>query len=209
MTEVTGNNTDDVFTQEQLNRNVRVFQITGIDITVLIVPVLVLLWVNAKLSFDEIIMLQGIFMLAIFLFEVPSGSLADYWSRKGSTALFHMIFGAGIFFYAIGNTFEMFAIAEFLAGIGLTFKTGSDNALVYDSLLTRNDSPNGQFGRIMSNRMTLMFVSAAVGALAGGILAESAILLLSIYITFLGHIGFACLTYFGYVEPGTQNLHKS
>lgn len=201
MTEVTGNNTDDVFTQEQLNRNVRVFQITGIDITVLIVPVLVLLWVNAKLSFDEIIMLQGIFMLAIFLFEVPSGSLADYWSRKGSTALFHLIFGAGIFFYAIGDSFVMFAIAEFLAGIGLTFKTGSDNALVYDSLLTRNDNPNGQYGRIMSNRMTLMFVSAAVGALAGGILAESAILRLPIYITFFGHLGFACLTYFGYVEP--------
>ena len=198
---MTGNNTDDNFTQMQLNRNVRIFQMTGIDITVLIVPVLVLLWVNADLTFDEIIMLQGIFMLAIFLFEVPSGSLADYWSRKGSTALFHLIFGAGIFFYAIGNSFEMFAIAEFLAGVGLTFKTGSDNALVYDSLLTRNDNPNGQYGRIMSNRMTLMFVSAAVGALAGGILAESAILRLPIYITFVGHILFACLTYFGYVEP--------
>jgi len=201
VTEVTGNHTENIFTQEQLNRNVRIFQLTGIDITVLVVPVLVLIWVNAKLTFDEIIMLQGIFMLAIFLFEVPSGSLADYWSRKGSTALFHLIFGAGIFFYAIGNTFEMFAIAEFLAGVGLTFKTGSDNALVYDSLLTRNDNPNGQFGRIMSNRMTLMFVSAAVGALAGGILAEIAILRLPIYITFFGHIGFACITYFGYIEP--------
>jgi len=201
VTEVTGNHTENIFTQEQLNRNVRIFQLTGIDITVLVVPVLVLIWVNAKLTFDEIVMLQGIFMLAIFLFEVPSGSLADYWSRKGSTALFHLIFGAGIFFYAIGNTFEMFAIAEFLAGVGLTFKTGSDNALVYDSLLTRNDNPNGQFGRIMSNRMTLMFVSAAVGALVGGILAEISILRLPIYITFFGHIGFACITYFGYIEP--------
>ena len=96
------NNQDVIFTQEQLNRNIRIFQLTSIDITVLIVPVLVLIWMNAELSFDEMIMLQGIFVLAIFLFEVPSGSLADSWSRKGSTALFHLIFGAGIFLYAIG-----------------------------------------------------------------------------------------------------------
>jgi hypothetical protein len=95
----------------------------------------------------------------------------------------------------------MFAIAEFLAGIGITFKTGSDSALVYDSLLTRKDYPNGQFGRIMSNRMTLMFIGASVGALVGGILAENALLRLPIYITFIGHIGFAGVTYFGYFEP--------
>ncbi len=190
-----------MFTEEQINRNIKIFQITGIDITVLLVPVLVLIWINAEISFDEIIMLQGIFMFAIFLFEVPSGSLADYWSRKGSTALFHLIFGAGIFFYAIGNSFEMFVIAEFLAGVGITFETGSDSALVYDSLLTRNNNPNGQFGKIMSNRMTLMFVGASVGALVGGILAESGLLRLPIYITFLGQFGLACLTYFGYNEP--------
>jgi MFS family permease len=203
--DMTGNNNrsnqSNIFTQEQLNRNIQIFQLTGIDITVLIVPVIVLIWVNAKISFDEIIMLQGIFMLAIFLFEVPSGSLADYWSRKGSTALFHLMFGAGIFFYAIGNSFEMFAIAEFLAGVGITFKTGSDSALVYDSLLTRNDNPNGQFGRIMSNRMTLMFIGASVGALAGAILAVNGLLRLPIYITSLGHMGFVGVTYFGYSEP--------
>ena len=47
-----------VFTQEQIDRNIRIFQLTGIDITVLIVPVLVLIWMNADLSFDHMIMLQ-------------------------------------------------------------------------------------------------------------------------------------------------------
>ena len=64
------------FTQKQLNRNIRVFQITGIDITVLLVPVIVLLWLEANLTFDEILLLQAIFTLPILLLEIPSGSFA-------------------------------------------------------------------------------------------------------------------------------------
>ncbi len=187
--------------QEQFDRNIRIFQITGIDVTVLLVPVLALVWIQAGLTFSEILVLQGIFMIPILLLEVPSGSFADYWSRKGCTALFHLIFGAGIFLYAIGDTFLMFAFAELLAGIGITFKTGSDTALIYDSLLTRENNPNGYFGKLVSNRMTLMFGASAVGAVLGGIVATLTILKLPIFLTFLGHMGFALMVTFGYTEP--------
>ncbi|MHA1994883.1 MAG: MFS transporter [Candidatus Hodarchaeales archaeon] len=188
-------------TQEQLNRNIRIFQITGIDVTVLLVPVLALVWIRAGLTFSEMLVLQGIFMIPILLLEVPSGSFADYWSRKGCTALFHVLFGAGIFFYAIGDTFLMFAIGEFLAGIGITFKTGSDTALVYDSLLTRDSNPNGYFGKLVSNRMSIMFGASAIGAILGGIIATVTLLKLPIFLTVLGHIGFALLVTLGYTEP--------
>ncbi len=188
-------------TQEQLNMNIRIFQITGIDVTVLLVPVLALVWIRAGLTFSEMLVLQGIFMIPILLLEVPSGSFADYWSRKGCTALFHILFGAGIFFYAIGDTFLMFAIGEFLAGIGITFKTGSDTALVYDSLLTRESNPNGYFGKLVSNRMSIMFGASAIGAILGGIIATVTLLKLPIFLTVLGHIGFALLVTLGYTEP--------
>lgn len=139
------------FTQEQVKRNIRIFQITGIDVTVLIVPVIVLIWLDTNLTFDEILLLQGIFTVPIIILEVPSGSFADYWSRKGCTTIFHLVFGAGIFLYAIGDSFLMFAIAEFLAGIGISFSTGSDSALIFDSLLTQEENPNGRFGRILAN----------------------------------------------------------
>ncbi len=187
--------------QEQLERNIRIFQITGIDITVLLVPVLALVWIKAGLEFSEILVLQGIFMIPILLLEIPSGSFADYWSRKGCTALFHLIFGAGIFLYAIGDSFVMFALAELLAGIGITFKTGSDTALIYDSLLTRKKNPNGYFGRLVSNRMTIMFGASAIGAILGGVIASMTLLKLPIFLTFVGHMGFALLVSFGYTEP--------
>jgi MFS family permease len=188
-------------TQEQLDRNLRIFQITGIDITVLLVPVIALVWIRAGLTFSEMLVLQGIFMIPILLLEVPSGSFADYWSRKGCTALFHVIFGAGIFFYAVGDSFLMFSIGEFLAGIGITFKTGSDTALIYDSLLTKEDNPNGHFGKLVSNRMTIMFAASAIGAILGGIIATLTLLKLPMFLTVIGHLGFAFLVTLGYTEP--------
>ena len=190
------------FSLEQLNRNVRIFQITGIDITVLLVPVIVVIWLQAGVSFSEMILLQGIFMLPILLLEVPSGSFADYWSRKGCSVLFHLIFGTGIFFYAIGNSFAMFALAELLAGIGMAFKTGSDSALLYDSLKTHYENPNDRFGKLVANRMTVMFIGGAIGAILGGYLASFPNLLrLPVFIAFLGHFAFAGITLVGYTEP--------
>jgi MFS family permease len=190
------------FSLEQLNRNIRIFQITGIDVTVLLVPVIVIIWLQAGVSFSEMVLLQGIFMLPILLLEVPSGSFADYWSRKGCVVLFHLIFGTGIFFYAIGDSFVIFAVAELLAGVGVSLKTGSDSALVYDSLKTHYKDTNGRFGKLIANRMTIMFVGSAIGAVFGGYLASFPnFLRLPVYIAFLGHYVFAGVALFGYTEP--------
>lgn len=86
------------FSIGQLNRNEKIFFITGFDITVFITPVIVLVWLEIGLNFDEMLLLQGIFVLPIILLEVPSGSIADYWSRKNCIAFFHLLFGLGMFF---------------------------------------------------------------------------------------------------------------
>ena len=88
------------FNQKKCQRNIRVFKITGIDVTVLIVPVIVLLWIETGLEFHEMLLLQGLFVVPTLILEIPSGSFADYWSRKGCTTIFHLLFGSGIFFYA-------------------------------------------------------------------------------------------------------------
>jgi MFS family permease len=94
----------------------------------------------------------------------------------------------------------MFAIAEFLAGVGVTFRTGSDSALIFDSLLTKEKDPNGRYGRIMANRMSAMFIGGAVGAIIGGYIASWGFLRLPIFIAVFGHAFFAFLVYLGYTE---------
>ncbi len=190
------------FGQAQCQRNIKIFQITGFDITVLIVPVIVLVWLEAGLAFHEMLLLQGLFVLPILILEVPSGSIADFWSRKGCTSVFHGLFGLAMFFYAIGDNFYVFALAEILAGVAVAFQTGSETALVYDSLLTLDDNDvNSLFGNIISKRMTIMFLGGALGALAGGFIGTISTVQMPIIIATIGHLTFAGLVYWGYTEP--------
>ncbi|MFX0173287.1 MAG: MFS transporter [Candidatus Hodarchaeota archaeon] len=189
------------FTFAQHKRNVKIFQILGFDITVLVVPVIVLVWLDAGLSFSEILLLQGLFVVPTLILEVPSGSFADYWSRKGCTAVYHMLFGVAMLIYAVGNNFYLFAIAEVTAGIGVAFQTGSETALIYDSLIVFEKDSKGKFGRTISKRMTVMFIGGAFGALAGGIIGTLSLIRIPIILTFFGHIFSVILVYFGYTEP--------
>ncbi|MFX1285564.1 MAG: MFS transporter [Promethearchaeota archaeon] len=189
------------FTRAQCQRNIRVFQITGFDITVLIVPVIVLVWLRAGLSFHEMLLLQGLFVLPILILEVPSGSFADYWSRKGCASVFHVLFSIAMFLYAIGDNFFVFALAEMTAGIAVAFQTGSETALVYDSLLSFDNDVNGRFGEIVSKRMTIMFLGGAFGALTGGFIGAISMIQMPIIIATIGHLIFASLVLWGYAEP--------
>ncbi len=197
----------EIFTSKDLKKNSRIFQITGVDITVLIVPVIVLVWLDSGLAFNEMLLLQGIFVLPILILEVPSGSLADYWSRKGCTALFHCLFAIAMLIYAIGDNFYVFALAEFIGGIGISFQTGSETALIYDSLYAiKKENVNDRFGNILSKRMTIMFTGAAIGAIFGGIIGSLSMIRLPIYLSFVGHIIFAGLVW-SYSEPPRLKPH--
>lgn len=192
------------FNQDKCQRNIRIFQIVGVDITILIVPVIVLLWIEAGLAFHEMLLLQGLFVVPILILEIPSGSFADYWSRKGCSTIHHLLFGFAMFLYAIGTNFSMFAIAEIIAGVAVAFQTGSDTALVYDSLLFLEKKNKGnieKFGKIVSQRMTVMFIGSALGALVGGFIAGVTMIRVPIFITSFGHIIMTCIVYLGYTEP--------
>lgn len=193
---------EEQFSQTQLRRNIRIFQITGFDITVLIVPVIVLIWLEAGLDFHEMLLLQGIFILPILVLEIPSGSIADsIWNRKGCTGIYHLLFSLSMFLYAIGDEFFSFALAELLAGMGIAFETGSDTALVYDSLQSLEHDVDEKFGKIVSKRMTIMFLGGALGALAGGFIGSLSIIQMPIYITAIGQLILATLVFWGYTEP--------
>lgn len=189
------------FSRAHYQRNIRIFQITGFDITVLVVPVIVLVWLEAGLAFHEMLLLQGLFVLPILILEVPSGSLADYWSRKGCSGFYHVLFGIAMFLYAVGDNFFVFALAEMLAGIAVAFQTGSETALIYDSLLSFDNDVNSYFGNIISKRMTIMFLGGAIGALAGGFISSISIIQMPIIFAAVGHLSFAGLVIWGYTEP--------
>ncbi len=141
---------------------------------VLMLPVTVLYFKQHDLNSQQIFTLTSCYSLAVVLFEVPSGYLADLWGRKNSII-------AGLALTIIGNLFFLppgfyyFLIAEVLMGIGASFISGCDSALFYDSLQIMNKG--NKFKELIGKYRSYGNFSEASAGLVGGLLASYAIVL--------------------------------
>src|SRR5262249_44564357 len=68
------------------------------------------------------------------VFEVPTGALADKYSRRGILAMGEIIRGLGYVTWLVWPTFWGFAIGFVGWGIGESLDSGTFQALVYDEL---------------------------------------------------------------------------
>ena len=118
---------------------------------------------------SQIFILKSIYSIAMVATELPSGYLADVWGCR-RTLLFGAILGTiGIAIYSFSSDFASFAIAEVILGVGFSFISGADSALLYDSLKAENREEEyiKYEGRITSAGN---FAEALAG-IAGGLLA--------------------------------------
>lgn len=101
----------------------------------LYMPVVKLYYTENNLDDLELFLLHAIYSGIIFVVEIPSGYLADIWGRK-NTMLIGLSLGiAGFSLYSITAGLWGFLFAEVALGIGEGFISGTDSALLYDSLL--------------------------------------------------------------------------
>ena len=96
--------------------------------------VITFFYLHRGLSYTEILALEGILSIVIILCEVPTGMIADKYGRKTSMILSSMFLISSMIIYVFANSLILFGIAFALSGIGLTFASGSTEALLYDSL---------------------------------------------------------------------------
>ncbi|SSC13747.1 Arabinose efflux permease family protein [Mesotoga infera] len=155
--------------REKMERNVRVYKRFRFSQNMLIIgPVLVPYMIFKGLSYSEIMLLQSISAVSVVLFEVPTGSIADRVSRKFSLVISSLIMGIGLSMYIFMKGFAAFAIAEVLFGLGLTFSSGADSAILYESL--SRIGRKGEYSNIEAVSMSQIFAGQAAGSVASGFL---------------------------------------
>jgi DHA3 family tetracycline resistance protein-like MFS transporter len=76
--------------------------------------------------------------LTCFLFEVPTGVVADTWSRKGSVLIGGFLIGACYIITGLAPFFIAIIIAEIIRGIGETFVSGAEQAWITDEVGAEN-----------------------------------------------------------------------
>jgi MFS family permease len=100
----------------------------------LVMPVVVLFYQDNGLSMQQIFMLKSIYSVAMVIMEIPSGYLADVWGRKKTLILGSLLGAGGMAMYSFSYGFWAFATAEVILGIGYSFISGADSALLYDTM---------------------------------------------------------------------------
>ncbi len=99
------------------------------------IPTIVLFYESHGLNLEQVVLLKTILSLSILVLEVPSGYLADVWSRKACLVVGSGVWVSSWLIYCLGSSFSEFAIAEILAGVAGSLISGADTALSFDSLL--------------------------------------------------------------------------
>ena len=136
-----------------------------------VAPIFVLFFQDRGLSMAQIMVLQSVFSIAIACCDIPTGYFADVIGRKASIIVGCVLGGVGFAVYSVAQGFVGFLIAELTIGVGSSFISGADSAMVYDTLV-QLQQPDA-FQRIEGRRVALGNISEGVASVLGGFLAAS------------------------------------
>jgi len=100
--------------------------------------------VDIGMSMQDIFLLQGAFGLAMALFEFPSGYLADRIGYRRTMIGAAMMNAVGWSLYLRADGIVDILFAEVVLGIGISLISGTDSALLYESL--EESGQEAQFG---------------------------------------------------------------
>ncbi|HET8678670.1 MAG TPA: MFS transporter, partial [bacterium] len=104
---------------------------------------------------------------AVFLFEVPTGVVADVYSRRLSIIIGMFLMGAGFVLWGAVPSFAAVLAAQVIWGIGHTFTSGADTAWISDEV--GEDRVNPLYLRAAQARQVGSLCGIAIGAALGTI----------------------------------------
>ena len=128
-----------------------------------------LFWQQRGMSVQMVVYTEIIYALTVVIFEIPSGILADKFGRKTLMVLYHAFAAIELGILLMAHSFWQFALAIVLAGIGKAFVSGSENALLYDTLL--NAQKQEDYEKVAGRITAIDLAGSLVAALSGSILA--------------------------------------
>jgi MFS family permease len=120
------------------------------------------------LSLTRILLLQGILSVVMVVMEYPSGYISDRIGYRVSLTLSALLGMAGWGIYTVATTFTHVMAAEILLGISLAFISGSDSALLYETLKANGSEQD--YARHQGRMSGYAQGGEALGALFAGVL---------------------------------------
>ena len=158
-----------------------------------IYPIYVILFESKGLSIFQISLLLAIWSIPVIILEIPSGVLADCWSRKNLLVLGAILKIGCFFIWYLAEGFLLYAFGFLLWGVSSSFSSGAEEAFLYDSLHSKNKQD--EFAKVLGKGRFLSGISMAIASFCGGYismwLSINATLIISICMGVIS-VGVAC-----------------
>lgn len=137
----------------------------------------------------EIGLAEGIFHAVSLLCEIPSGMASDLIGRRRSLAMAGVCGAISALFMAFSTSFLHVCLSMVFSALASSFISGSDEALLYDSLLQSNQeseylSANAQYSQMQNLGTTLSNVASFLSGVFGYVgfyLLDAAVCLLRVW----------------------------
>ncbi|SMO38442.1 Major Facilitator Superfamily protein [Saccharicrinis carchari] len=135
----------------------------------LTMPILMLFYKDMGFTDRESFQLKAFYSIAIVIFEIPSGYLADVLGRRKTLIIGSVLGTLGFLVYSTTSGFYWFLVAELILGVGQSFVSGADSAIMYDSL--KHMRRENEYVKYEGRNFTVGNYSEALAGLLGGTLA--------------------------------------
>lgn len=148
--------------------NVRIFYIVSVFGNAMFMIANWLLFILLFMSVREFSVFESIAFGAGILIEIPSGAIADLLGRKKTLIIGNalLLLGTAGFLFASSGLWVIF-IANLLMIISFAFRSGSLEALIYDSLLLNKKEKH--FDDVIGKAHSLTTLSMVFAAALGGV----------------------------------------
>ncbi|MFT5048873.1 MAG: MFS family permease [Chlamydiales bacterium] len=154
----------------------------------LIMPVIVPFFGSVGLTPGQVFQVQAIFGMAIVLLEVPTGYLSDVIGRKRCLVLAGALHGLAFTVLASVQGFGGVVVFELLAALAVCLYSGTDVALMYESLEELGEHSQGR--RALGQRLFWMQVGETSAALVGGWIAVISLRQVAVWNAIVGWLPF-------------------
>jgi len=155
-----------------MNRNIALYPYFQFCRSLIFWQAIWFLYFESVVSASEAILLAAIFDLSVVVLEVPSGYFSDYLGRRLSLMISLIASMAGCLLLFSSTSFAVFVVAQVLLGAGGAFVSGTDNALLYDSLAEQSRQDEVAAQEVRAWRFT--YSALAISAITGGYLSMEA-----------------------------------
>ncbi|MFQ5492801.1 MAG: MFS transporter [Candidatus Dojkabacteria bacterium] len=155
--------------QHGLKRNIPLYYLFQASRASLFFVAIWVVYQETYLSFEQIAFFGAFSWLVLILFELPTGIIGDLISRRISMSIGSALVGFA-FLALLWPSYEIMFAYSILFGVGVSMISGSNSALLYDTLkqLNREDD----YPRIAANTSLIFQTTAVVAILVGGYLYE-------------------------------------